>query len=666
MAAETIGEHVGRSMRFRVAFVFVGFVVLFAIIAFRLVQLQVFTNAELDLLARKQYEKEGKTSFYRLPILDRNGEELAVSIPSTSIFARPRLISRKNKTAAALARVLGGSEKVWLEKLKSNRSFVWLRRQVDPEISRKLTELDLEGIFFEPENKRVYPNGSLASHVLGFTDVDGNGLSGIELTLNDKLSRPPSTFLAIKDGKGNPTYIEGDPASKPAREQGGISLTLDRKIQYVLEEELEATQREYDAEAVVGIVMDPLTGEVLALGQRPAFDPNQPGRFDPSAIANRIITHRFEPGSTMKVIFGAEALHQGLLKPQSIINCHQGKIKIGNRTISEAESDHKFGMLSLDKVIRYSSNVGAVKIAQVLGPLRVRAAMDKFGLTQKTEIPLPGEVTSPSRQDELFRPFFLATVGFGQGISVTPIQLVSAFAPFANGGFWVRPQLLAPKDNMAIGQVSSQARRVLSPQSAAAVRDMLVSVTEAKGGTGVAARVPRVRVAGKTGTAQKYVSGEGYGGGRYFSSFVGFLPAENPRLLIGVMVDEPKAQYYASQVAAPLFRKVAERSLHLLGQIPKQTLVSTDNPHDPEVLKPSPESLSSLASDESGRWLMPDMTGMSLREVLRLMGKQLSNITIEGEGYVSEQSPDPGTPLQGKSPILFRMSSRPKTDEARG
>lgn len=640
------------SIRYRAALVYLCFATFFVIVVGRLVQLQVLINPELDSLARKQYEKEGKTSDYRLPILDRNGEELAVSIPATSVFARPRLVTHRRRTARTLARILGGSEKAWLSRLKVNRPFVWIRRQIEPDLFRRLADLELEGIYFESENKRVYPNGKLAAHVLGFTDIDGNGLAGIELAFNEQLSRPPSAFFARKDGKGNPSYIQG---TERGPTESGIRLTLDRQIQYVLEEELEAAAKEFEAEAVLGVIMEPFTGEILAMGQRPTFDPNEANRFSSTTFANRLVSHRFEPGSTLKVIFGAAAIQEGILKPGSPIDCKGGKIRIAQKTIAEAEDSHKFGVISFDKVIRYSSNVGAVRIAQILGPQRVGKTIDTFGLTSKTEITLPGEVTSARKEDQFWTPISLATVGFGQGISVTPLQLVAAYAPFSNGGFWVRPEILMGDARRAPTGSERDIRRVLSLNTAATMRDILVSVTESRGGTGFLARVPNVHVAGKTGTAQKYVTGKGYDGGSYFSSFIGFLPAENPRLLIGIMVDEPKKSYYAAQVAAPLFARVAERSLRLLGHAPKKTLTGSNVVRKEPLLPSGP--VPGLSEHGQGQWLMPDLSGVSLRDSLTLLARHFRNLNFEGQGYVIEQSPQAGTVIVPKSPIHLRLSA---------
>jgi len=647
------GAPVHHWIRFRLGFVYVCFVVYFGFIGFRLVQLQVLINPELELLAQKQFQRVGRTSPHRLSIYDRNREELAVSLPSSSLFARPRLIRSKEKVARALSEILGGSREKWLKRLDSTKSFVWIQRQVDEDKAHEIVRRRLSGIFIETESKRQYPGGSLAASVLGFTDIDGNGISGLEHTLNEELLRKGTQFQLARDGKGNPSYL----SKKYFREDDGrtgVYVTLDRRLQHALEEELERAQEETGAKSVMAAVMDPFTGEIFAIGQTPGFDPNHSSDYPADRFTNHVLSHLYEPGSTMKTILAAEALQLGLLDTNSLIDCEQGHMKVGGTRINEAEADHKFGRIPLEKVIHVSSNVGAVKVAQTLGVERVRAALDKFGLTQKTGINLPGEAFMPPRGEKFWRPLALANVGFGQGISATPLQMLSAYAPFANGGYLVRPRILL-RENVSNERL--EVRRVLSPATVAKMRQILLGVTEAKGGTGSLARIPNIRVAGKTGTAQKYEAGVGYNSQKYFSSFIGFLPANRPELLVGVFLDEPTKAFYAPRVAAPLFRRIAERALQILDRLPKKSIAQTDantSPLSPDSVPPLPI----LVESGIGQWTMPDLKGLSVREALRLVGKQLDNVRVSGNGYLATQSPAAGARIEAKTPVVLEFSPR--------
>lgn len=541
--------------RFRLTTVFVAFLGFFGLVAFRLVQLQVLPNSTLSSLSARQFNRLGKKTNDRFTVYDRNGEELAVSLPQSSVFARPKLIKARKKTARELAKHFGGSSTKWLKRLDPKKSFVWVQRQVSDETADRLQKQNLKGVFIERENRRIYPNGELAAHLIGFTNIDGKGLAGAELALNSSLISDAEAQGRARDGRGTPSYIHAVDEDAPDRKE--VHLTLDRRLQNVLEEELRNSELETQAKITMGIIMDPFSGEILAMGQTPTFDPNNPNQSPPSHLQNHLVQSLYEPGSTLKTIFAATAIDAGILQPSSIIDCGKGKITFGNTTITEAEPDHAQDKISLEKVIRYSSNVGAVRVGQALGVEAMRETLVKFGLTQKTGLGLPGEAVFSPRPLDVWKPVYQATVAFGQGVSVTPLQVTLAFAPFANGGFRITPRIV--KSDRAISL--TEERRILSPKTSQAMKEILTSVTESKDGTGVAARVPGYKVAGKTGTGQKYEPGVGYDSKKYFSSFIGFLPADNPELLIGVMVDEPKNNYYGSLTASPLFRRIAERAL---------------------------------------------------------------------------------------------------------
>ncbi len=644
----------GQWIKIRLGFVYVSFAAFFILIGLRLFQLQLWKDSGLDGLANRQYLKVNKKAQYRQPLLDRNGEELAVSMPSVSVFAHPRLIKARRKTAILLSKTLGGSPKKWLTKLDKKKSFVWIHRQVTEELGKKLTDLKLPGIYVESENHRFYPNGSLAGQTLGFTDIDGNGIAGIELSLNKQLIDPRTKMSIPRDGKGNLSYLEKN-YGESVETKNGVKLTIDRRIQHVVDEELERAELANGGKNIMAIVVDPMTGEIIAMGQRPLLDPNYPNQSLAANSSNLWTSHLYEPGSTLKSIFAAEAIELGLLKASSKIDCEMGRLKIGNMTIHEAEDNHRFGRITLSEVIQHSSNAGAVKVAQILGVNRIKNALGKFNLIQKTEISLPGETFSQLKNENTWKTFYQATVGFGQGISVTPLQMVMAYAPLANDGYWVRPKMFLSEVEIP-GIQSATQRKILSTETVKSMRDILVSVTEGDKATGTKARIPGIRVAGKTGTAQKYEAGKGYNNKKYLSSFIGFLPADKPDLLIGVMIDEPRFPYYGGLTAAPVFKKIAERSMQILDHIPKtavvKNLVQAPIPKVSSVNTPMPEIR--VAAD--GVWYMPNLKGLSMREALRVMGEHLPSIKMAGDGFVDRQIPESGTAISPQSEVTLHFS----------
>ncbi len=639
----------GKWVRIRLGFVFSLCLIFAGLIFFRLVQLQVIKNPDLETLAQKQFERVSKMAPPRLAIFDRNREELAVSIPASSIFIRPRLITRKHRAARALSDVLGGSPLKWLARFETQRPFVWIQRQVSEEVAREISKRKVGGIFLENENRRSYPNGMLASQLIGFTDIDGNGIAGVELSLNEELLKKPQSVTLLRDGKGTPTYI-GKKMIRPDDGQSGVYLTLDRRLQHAVEEELDRTIEETSAKGAMAVVLDPFTGEIFSMAQRPGFDPNNPSSVHPSQLNNFLISHLYEPGSTIKTLMAAEAIQYGLLNEKSFINCEQGKFRIGDVTIGEAESNHRFGLIPLEKVIRVSSNIGAVKVAQMLGVERVRATLERFGFTQKTGIHLPGEVGANLKPDKAWKNVLLATAGFGQGFSVTPLQMTLSYAPFANGGYLIKPKIFLREN----ADKTPPLQRILKPTTVRTVKEMLVGVTQ-EDGTGFLAKIPEIQVAGKTGTAQKYEAGKGYASEKYFSSFIGFLPANEPELLIGVFVDEPKKPFYASQVAAPLFRKIAERSLQILNRLPKNRITEKElSPAGTVAVAPAARPI--LKTKGDGKWIMPDLTGLGVRDVLQIMGGHFENLKISGNGYLKDQSPKSGETVSETTALQFDFS----------
>jgi len=635
------------SLKLRLAVIYSCFFLFFVLIFLRLIQLQILNNPGLDELAKKQFNKTEKVSPYRLPIFDRNGEELAVSIPSVSIFARPKLIKDKYKSAIILSRITGEDYGKIISKLNSDKNFVWISRQIDKTKSAKITKLKkLRGIYTVLEHKRVYPNGQLAAHILGFTDIDGNGISGIELSLNKELLSKPLVILSTKDGKGKPSYIKNN--LELWKNKPGISLTIDKRIQFGVEEEIEIAKKELDAESIFAIIMNPINGQILAMAITPTFDPNFPNKFPLHLHVNKIISHLFEPGSVMKVFFIAEGIEEGLITPNSSIDCGKGRLKIGRKVFTEAEKSHSFNFLSVKNVIKHSSNIGAINIVRELGADKISSVLQKFGFTQKTEIELPGETMANIKPESYWTKIHMATSAFGQGISVTPLQLISAYTPFANGGFWVRPQLIRSSTENRLN-----VKRIISKQTALEIRKILMSVVEEDGGTGSKARIKKIKVGGKTGTAQKYIQGEGYRSKKYFSSFIGFFPADAPKLLMAVMINEPKKKYYASETAAPLFRKIAERILQYT-DINENYLLTNNSKADIQTKKETP----TISKTEDNKVILPNLKGLSLKAAIDLLSPFGIEVNAKGSGYIVNQEPIPGSIIALEKRINVTLSAK--------
>lgn len=620
-------------LSFRLAIVYLSLIAFLGVVVLRLVKLQLLKNPVLASLAEKQFQKIDRKSAYRLPIWDRNHVELAVSVPSSSIFARPKLIKNRRQTAYLLSIYLGGEG--WYKKLDPRKNFVWIKRQVSDEVAKKIEAKNIEGIFIEAENKRSYPSGMLASQLLGFTDVDGNGLSGLEFSLNEELLEQASKQKVLRDGKGNPTYF-WDTFQKDS-DKKGVTLTLDRRLQHLIEFELDKTLADTKAQKVLAAVMDAKTGEIYALAERPSFDPNNFGQYAKTRYQSSLVSSLYEPGSTFKTLFAAEAIEQQLLTPESKIDCEDGNFKIGNKRIREAEVSHNLGVIPLKDVIAFSSNIGAVKVIQKLGVAKAQALLEKFSFYEKLDLGLSGEAFMGQKKENFWQPFNVASLGFGQGISVTPLQMLASYTVFTNKGQYVKPTLFLQKQE-------NTHRRLFSEETIKKMNSILIKVVSE--GSGQNAKVAGVSVAGKTGTAQKYDPQKGYEGKKYFSSFLGYLPAEEPELLLGVWVDEPKNAYYGSQVAAPLFKKIAELSLQVLNKYPKLPEYAAA----PDLkLTVKEETVAEAVAENT----MPNLGGLSVREAIEKISKLNLPYKIVGEGYLNKQVPIPGSEIPKNKQVLL-------------
>ncbi len=545
--------------RARVLVLFCVVASLFGLITLKLFSLQVKQHQRFLERADRQHRRLIPLASRRGTILDREGRELAVSLEAASAFAQPTAVRDPGKAARELSRILRLPASEILKKLQDRKSFVWLKRRIDPDQAQAIKRLNLEGIHLIPESKRYYPKGELAAHVLGFVGTDDRGLEGLEYHYDALLGGGPRWVVSFRDALGRTIFREEEP--NPGYD---LKLTLDEFIQYIAERELKRAVEKAKALGGTVIVMDPRTGEVLALASFPTFDPNRYQAYPSASRRNRATVDVYEPGSTFKVIMAAAALEEGRVTPQERFYGEQGAIQVGRITIRDHEP---YGWLTFGEVLAYSSNVGAIKVGMKLGKSLFYSYISSFGFGSPTGIDLPGESRGLIRRPKSWSEVSLGALSIGQEIAVTPIQLATAMAAVANGGVLVRPflvkEVIAPDGRVLKVTKPLRIRRVLSETTARALTGLLkMVVTE---GTGKLAALEGYEVAGKTGTAQKLDPATGrYSRTRLIASFVGFVPADAPRLLILVMIDEPQGEAWGGTVAAPTFREIALGALKYL------------------------------------------------------------------------------------------------------
>jgi cell division protein FtsI (penicillin-binding protein 3) len=552
----------------RAVIIGVFFSILYAAIAARAVYLQVFQRSWLLQKAAGQYEKSFISNGKRGIIYDRNQREMAVSIDVSSLAAYPARIKNVGATAKALAHALKIDANKLEQRLVSKRSFVWIKRHIVPKEKKAVRELDLEGIDFMPEHSRVYPNKTLAAQVLGFSGIDGHGLEGIEFYYNNYLKGEVGKFTIIKDALGR--VFDGEKTTETTYSGKNLLTTLDRKIQYITESALEESVLKYSGKSGMAIVMDPDTGAVLALAHFPFFNPNSFKSFDRNAWRNRAITDPFEPGSTMKVFLAAAAIDSGSCSKNTIFFCENGEYRIGRNIVHDT---HSHGWLSLQHIVKYSSNIGAVKVTEKIGREKLYGMLSSFGFGAKTGIDCPGETTGTLPPYKRWSRIDTGAISFGQGVSVSAIQLVTAVSAIANGGILMKPYIVKAvmdQDGRVIKKIGPQKKkRVIPAQTATIIRKIMKSVTTEEG-TGSLADPGFYSVCGKTGTAQKTDETGRYAKGKYIASFVGFAPEKNPRVAVLVVVDEPQEKYYGGTVAAPVFKKIVLETLNYMNVPPER------------------------------------------------------------------------------------------------
>jgi cell division protein FtsI (penicillin-binding protein 3) len=644
-------------IRFRIYLVSLFFLGGLGLILARAYQLQVLEKDRLASIALSGYKDVVKLPPKRGTIYDREGHELAVTVEVESIYAHPKLVKEKRSTARALSKILQTKESKILSNLKSKSPFVWIDRRTTPEKTAKVKALALAGIGFTKESGRYYPGREIASHLLGFAGTDNQGLEGLEKAYDHVLRGPECTLTQMRDALGRPFYVSRPMAD--GHEMHDLVLTIDKDVQYKAQQALQAVVKETKAKSGQCVIVDPMTGEILALAVCPNFNPNVFWKHQPSQWRNRAVTDCYEPGSTIKAFLLAAAFDKGVVSPQMTFFCEEGKYRVGNHTIHDHDAEGH-GLLTVSEIITFSSNIGAVKIGERLGYKRFYEYLRRFGFGEKTGIDLIGERQGFVRPEKEAKEIDKANLYFGQGMAASSIQLVMAMAAIANGGKLMRPFVVKSIKNQG-GQVVRETRpkvvrRVVSPETARRTARILEKVA-GEDGTGSLAAIEGHRVAGKTGTSQKVdPRTKTYSKEHYVSLFVGFVPVGHPKLTMLIMVDEPQEKKYGGLVAAPVFKEVGAWSLSHYQVTPQLILVKRGEKGERHVTKNARRALEPEVREVNPD-ILPDFKGQTMREALTEARALGVKVVLEGTGLAVKQTPKPGCALSQVE--IVKISFRP-------
>jgi len=671
-------EHGARSRKKRVAVIVLFFLFGFVIISYRCTFLHLAADPKLERIARSQYRTKVEESPPRGNIYDANEEELAISVPSYSLAARPGKLHDVDKAITTLNDLLKVPRKELEEKLKGDKKYVWIKRYLSPREKDDLNALQIEGLELVKGAKRFYPNREVASQILGAVGQDNEGLSGLELFYDRYLQGSTENGTSYRDARGR-MFETVETLDKDVREAHHLHLTIRKNIQYVAEKELTETCQSHSAKSCSALVMDPHTGAILAMASYPSFNPNSYQDYNLNVWRNVAVTDTFEPGSTFKPIMASTALEKGVVKPDDKFFCENGDLTVRDHVIHDHE---RYGMLSVRDIIVFSSNIGIYKVGRKVGKSDFAQFVDLFGFGKKTGIDYPGEVGGYFHTAKNWADIDFANISFGQGIRVTPLQLATAYATIANGGVRMKPYIVShvtdSEGNTVLETKPQAVTRVLKAETARTITDIMKGVTM-EGGTATRAALPGYSVAGKTGTAQKVIGGK-YSHDKFVASFVGIVPADSPRLVVLVAVDEPQGEYYGGLVAAPVFKKIAWAALTDLAvppeknaspegsEVAKRSAPTKEKSRVAEELKTAAKdvvkaglvALKNVAFDKPARELaqaglitsdggdrsslpvMPDFRGLSKRNVMAMLDRKGLNCLIVGSGMADSQAPAPG------------------------
>lgn len=627
------------TIRKRVAWFFLFVSVIMIGLGCRLMYLQFYRSGWLTENAIDQRIRDIPVEAKRGIIYDRNGRELAVSMSTDSVYAIPAEIRNADETAAKLAAILALDQDKLAAKLKKRQAFTWIKRKIEDDTAREVKKLNLPGIGLTQEGRRYYPHDHLAAHILGFTGIDSQGLDGVEMTFDNYLKGRPGSIIVEYDARGREIPYASHRFSAPV-DGNNLYLTIDLVIQQIIERELEKVMQETQAKAATIIVMQPKTGEILALANRPDYNPNKFADYPSKLWRNVAVSNAYEPGSTFKILTTSAALGDKVVKPEERF-FDPGGIEVQGRTI-HCWKHGGHGSQTFREVVQNSCNVGFVTVGLRLGKDPFYKYLNDFGLGKSTGIDLPGEAKGIMIDQNKATPINIATMSMGQSVAVTPIQLLSAVSAVANDGLRTRPQIVREirgKDNQVIrGFQPDTLNQVIDSDTAQLVKSILEGVVA--NGSGKNAFIEGYRIAGKTGTAQKVGAG-GYVAGKYVASFAGFAPADQPELAMLVVIDEPVGLYYGGQIAAPVF-----------GAVMKDLL---------QYLKVAP----SITENEKGgarteHVTVPNLINLPVNDAERELKKISLSARIEEDGErVADQIPKPGSRLpQGSNVLLYTVTPR--------
>ena len=632
----------------------------------RLVYLQVIDHADMQALADRQHMRTISAPAKRGEIVDRNGQMLAYSVDADSVFADPSEIESPDKVAQLVCGALDDcsarDRHEMAQGLRRDSQFVYLARKVSPDEAQRVKALELKGVGFIKESRRYYPKKELAAHVLGYVGLDNTGLAGLESTYDPQVRGREGKVLIQTDARRHALNSRVD---RPATEGAALELSIDQNLQYIAERELRAGVEEHRAAGGSAVIMDPFTGEILALANWPTFNPNTFGRADDRERRNRAIQDLYEPGSTFKVVTASAALEERVIRPDDWVDCAPGYIKIGSR--KPIFDVHRYGTLSFTDVIVKSSNVGAIKVGLRLGPERLGRYVSRYGFGQTLSPDFrgenPGIVWNPVRVNDSA----LASISMGYQVGVTPLQMAAAVSSVANGGSLMEPHVVRAfvKNGRRLPVAPKALRKTVSPSTIAELRTIMEGVVER--GTAKSAQIPGYTIAGKTGTASKIIDGR-YSKSEYNASFVGFLPSRQPALTIIVVIDSPHGKgYTGGVVAAPVFKRIAEASLRHLGiaptvnPMPPVLVARHEQGAEPAVQRADapPNDLVGAAIQPLQPGVMPDLRGQSAREALRTLTRIGASARMTGRGVVIEQAPAAGEPLASGEVGVLKLGRQP-------
>ena len=616
-----------------------------AMLSARLFQIMVIDSEQYKQQGITQAQKNEKLLAVRGNIYDRNNVPLTQNIIHYSLGAQTFKIKDRAEFAAKIANSTGRDIEYYLKKIDTKKSFVVIEHKLRQNKVKPLLEQIIPGLVVERKSRRYYPHENIASQTVGFTDVDDKGLTGIEKEFNSYLAGKAGWVVKQVDGKGR-SQIKTSFPIKPPIDGSNIQLTIDLEYQSILHEELNRRINETNAKGAIGIIINPQNGSILAMSSMPDFNPNQHGLSPIENQKNRVLTDQFEPGSTYKVVTATAAVATNAVSLYEEFNCKEGKINVAGKIISDHEI---FGLLTFPQIIAHSSNVGMIKIAQKLGQEPLYTFSRDFGFGSPTGIQFPGESKGKLRQTKNWSEMSLAEVSIGYEVGVTALQLASAYAAIANGGYLIKPslikQILSAKGEVIYSEKPEIIRKIANPEIMETVKDMLVDVVQY--GTGEKAKIKGWSIAGKTGTAYKFI--DGAYSNKYISNFAGFFPAEKPQVVGVIILDEPKYGYHwGGYGAAPVFRRIAQRIINVDDSIkhhkkekrPTETVIA-NNDNEKSLIALS--TVNSLKKYQDGYAIVPNVRGMSIRKAKSILKKSNLRAKFEGSGQVVWQSPAPGT-----------------------